>query len=103
MKMKIKKIKEGTSLTLEVEGRLETTTAPELATVVKEELGGVENLVFDFEKVEYISSTGLRVLLFAQKEMNKRGTMKIINVSDEVYDVMQDVGFTGISEIYKKE
>ena len=53
--------------------------------------------------MEYISSTGLRVLLFAQKEMNKRGTMKIINVSDEVYDVMQDVGFTGISEIYKKE
>ncbi|MBR0218721.1 MAG: STAS domain-containing protein [Clostridia bacterium] len=101
--MTITKTENGDTTIIAVEGRLNTSTANEFGNEVKNLLETVENLVFDFEKVEYISSTGLRVLLFAQKEMNKRGTMKIINVSDEVYDVMQDVGFTGISEIYKKE
>ena len=101
--MTITKTENGDTTIIAVEGRLNTSTANEFGNEVKNLLATVENLVFDFEKVEYISSTGLRVLLFAQKEMNKRGTMKIINVSDEVYDVMQDVGFTGISEIYKKE
>ena len=101
--MTITKTENGDTTIIAVEGRLNTSTANEFGNEVKNLLETVENLVFDFEKVEYISSTGLRVLLFSQKEMNKRGTMKIINVSDEVYDVMQDVGFTGISEIYKKE
>ena len=101
--MTITKHENGDTTTIAVEGRLNTTTANEFGNEVKNLIGTVENLVFDFDKVEYISSTGLRVLLFAQKEMNKRGTMKIINVSEEVYEVMKDVGFTGISEIYMKE
>lgn len=101
--MTITKTENGDTTVIAVEGRLNTTTANEFGNEVKTLLETVENLVFDFDKVEYISSTGLRVLLFAQKEMNKRGSMKIINVSEEVYDVMKDVGFTGISEIYMKE
>ena len=101
--MTITRTDNGDTTIIAVEGRLNTSTANEFGNEVKNLIETVENLVFDFDKVEYISSTGLRVLLFAQKEMNKRGSMKIINVSDEVYDVMQDVGFTGISEIYKKE
>ena len=101
--MTITKTENGDTTIIAVEGRLNTSTANEFGNEVKNLIETVANLVFDFDKVEYISSTGLRVLLFAQKEMNKRGSMKIINVSDEVYDVMQDVGFTGISEIYKKE
>lgn len=101
--MTIEKRENGDTTTIAVEGRLNTTTANEFGNEVKNLIGSVQNLVFDFDKVEYISSTGLRVLLFAQKEMNKRGSMKIINVSEEVYDVMKDVGFTGISEIFMKE
>ena len=101
--MTITKTENGDATIIAVEGRLNTSTANEFGNEVKNLIGSVENLVFDFDKVEYISSTGLRVLLFAQKEMNKRGTMKIINVSADVYDVMKDVGFTGISEIYMKE
>ena len=101
--MTITKTENGDATIIAVEGRLNTSTANEFGNEVKNLIGSVQNLVFDFDKVEYISSTGLRVLLFAQKEMNKRGSMKIINVSEEVYDVMKDVGFTGISEIYMKE
>ena len=101
--MTITKQINGDTTTIAVEGRLNTSTANEFGNEVKKLIGTIENLVFDFEKVEYISSSGLRVLLFAQKEMNKRGTMKIINVSEDVYDVMKDVGFTGISEIFMKE
>ena len=101
--MTITKTENGNTTTIAVEGRLNTTTANEFGNEVKALLETAENIVFDFDKVEYISSTGLRVLLFAQKEMNKRGSMKIINVSEDVYDVMRDVGFTGISEIYMKE
>ncbi len=101
--MTITKTENGDTTVIAVEGRLNTTTANEFGNEVKTLLETAENLVFDFDKVEYISSTGLRVLLFAQKEMNKRGSMKIINVSEEVYEVMKDVGFTGISEIYMKE
>lgn len=101
--MTITRTENGDTTVIAVEGRLNTTTANEFGNEVKTLLETAENLVFDFDKVEYISSTGLRVLLFAQKEMNKRGSMKIINVSEEVYEVMKDVGFTGISEIYMKE
>ena len=101
--MTVTKTENGNVTTIAVEGRLNTATANEFGNEVKNVIGSIQNLVFDFDKVEYISSTGLRVLLFAQKEMNKRGTMKIINVSEEVYEVMNDTGFTGISEIYMKE
>ena len=70
--MNIVKNTNGTALTLALEGRLDTTTAPELETVVKNELGDVKALTFDLGKLEYISSAGLRVLLSAQKIMNKQ-------------------------------
>lgn len=92
------------TLTIAVEGRLDAQTSTEFGNVVKEQTGGAKKLVFDFDKLEYISSTGLRVLLSAQKEMNKRGgSMKLVNLNDVVYEIMKAVGFTGICEIYKKE
>ena len=93
----------GDNTTIAVEGRLTAQNSDEFGNEVKRLIGTIQNLIFDFDKLEYVSSSGLRVLLYAQKEMNKRGSMKIINVSEEVYDVMVDVGFTGISEIYMKE
>ena len=101
--MTIKTHENGDSTTIAVEGRVTAQNSDEFGNEVKKLIGTIQNLIFDFDKLEYISSSGLRVLLFAQKEMNKRGSMKIINVSEEVYDVMVDVGFTGISEIYIKE
>ena len=90
-------------MTLAVEGRLDTLTANEFGSEVKKLIENATNVIFDFDKVEYISSTGLRVLLFAQKEMNKRGAMKIINVNEAIYEVMHQTGFTGISDIFMKE
>lgn len=94
--MTIKKIKNGNALTLEIGGRLETVTAPELEAVVKSELDGVTELVFDFAKLDYISSAGLRVLLSAQKKMNAQGTMKVINTNDIVDEIFDVTGFADI-------
>ena len=93
----------GDITTIAVEGRLNAQTTEQFGNEIKKLIGNIQNLVFDFDKVEYISSTGMRVLLFAQKEMNKRGSMKIIIVNEEVYEAMNEVGFTGISEIFMKE
>ncbi len=97
--MTITKTKNASSLTLSVEGRLETLTAPELEKVVKEELDGVTELVFDLSKLEYISSAGLRVLLTAQKIMNARGKMKITGANEIVQEVFDITGFTDILTI----
>ncbi len=75
-------------------GRLDTTTAPQLETSLNEVIPNASNLVFDMTKLEYISSAGLRVLLKAQKEMSKKGTMKLIHVSPEVMEVFELTGFT---------
>ena len=80
--MNIAKTKNGTALTLALEGRLDTVTAPELEATLKSELEGVTELVFDLEKLDYISSAGLRVLLSAQKMMNNRGGMKVTHVNE---------------------
>ena len=101
--MTITKHTDGDTTIIAVEGRLNTMAADEFGNEVNNIIGSAQNLVFDFEKLDYISSTGLRVLLFAQKEMNKRGAMKIINVNEAVYEVMHQTGFTAISEIYMKE
>ena len=77
-------------------GRLDTTTAPELEGALKESLDGVEELVMDFENLEYISSAGLRVLLSAQKIMNRQGRMKLIHVRDEVKEIFEVTGFLDI-------
>ena len=82
-----------------LEGRLDTTTAPELEKTLKESLDGVKELVLDFEDLEYISSAGLRVLLSAQKIMNKQGSMKLINVSSDIMEIFEVTGFSDILTI----
>jgi anti-sigma B factor antagonist len=94
--MTINKKQNGNSVIYSVEGRLETTTAPELESVLKQELDGVADLTFDFEKLDYISSAGLRVILFAQKKMNTQGTMKVINSNEIVKEIFEVTGFTDI-------
>ena len=94
--MTITKTLDGNNLKLAIEGRLETVTAPELETVVRNELGDVENLVFDFTKLDYISSAGLRVILTAQKIMAQQGTMKIVGANDIVQEVFELTGFSDI-------
>ncbi|MEE3466981.1 MAG: STAS domain-containing protein [Eubacterium sp.] len=87
------------ALTLSLEGRLDTTTAPDLENVVKSDLDGVTTLNVDMLKLEYISSAGLRVLLSAQKVMNKQGSMVIKNASDDVKEIFDVTGFSDILNI----
>ena len=82
-----------------VEGRLDTVTAPELEAKLKEVYDSITNLVFDFSKLEYISSAGLRVLLSAQKMMNKNGRMTVKNVDAAVMEVFEITGFKDILNI----
>ena len=93
------KTKNGTSLNLSLEGRLDTTTAPQLENELKQSVSDVTELVLDFEKLEYISSAGLRVLLSAQKVMNKQGTMVIKNVCSDIREVFEITGFMDILTI----
>ena len=97
--MEIIKKAEGSKLDLAIEGRLDTTTAPALEKVIKEELGGVEELKLDFAKLAYVSSAGLRVLLTAQKLMNKQGSMSLRNVSADIMEVFDITGFSDILTI----
>jgi len=96
--MNIKIKKEDKKLEIALEGRLDTNTAGDLESKI-EELEGVEELVLNFEKLYYISSAGLRVLLSMQKLMNKQGSMKIINATDTVKDVFDVTGFSDILNI----
>ena len=84
------------STTIEITGRLDTTTAPALDKTINEDVSEVKNLVFDFKGLEYISSAGLRVLLGAQKKWQKIGSMKVINVCEDVMDVFEMTGFADI-------
>lgn len=93
-----KTLAEGKAL-FALEGRLDTVTAPELEKALKESLKGVEELTMDFEKLEYISSAGLRVLLSAQKTMNKQGKMIVAHVNETVQEVLEVTGFTDILTI----
>ncbi len=97
--LNINKTIEDKTLTVTLEGRLDTTTAPQLESELKSELAGVTTLVMDFEKLEYISSAGLRVLLSAQKIMNKQGEMKVIHVSDVINEIFEVTGFSDILNI----
>ena len=94
--LNINKTQDGTEMTLVLEGRLDTTTAPELEKEVKEGLSGVEKLVFDLKELEYISSAGLRVLLSAQKTMNKQGNMVVKNSSEDLMEIFEVTGFVDI-------
>lgn len=97
--MNIQKIITGTTLTVKLEGRLDTTTAPKLEAELKGSIDGLTGLVIDFEKLEYISSAGLRVLLAMQKIMNKQGEMIIKNVNETVMEVFEVTGFSDILTI----
>lgn len=97
--MEILKNPNGSKLDLSVIGRLDTTTAPQLDAVVAKELDGVTELTLNFEKLEYVSSAGLRVLLAAQKKMNKQGSMVIRNVSSDIQEVFEITGFADILTI----
>ena len=97
--MEIRKEMNGTTLTVALEGRLDTVTAPDLEAVLKEELDKAEALVFDFSKLEYISSAGLRVLLSAHKAMASKGGMKVTHVNEIVGEVFDVTGFSDILNI----
>lgn len=86
-------------LTIAIEGRLDTTTAPQLEQFLGENTDGIADIVINMEKLEYISSAGLRVLLAAHKKMSKTGTLKLVNVCDEVMEVFDMTGFTDILDI----
>ncbi|MBP3278154.1 MAG: STAS domain-containing protein [Butyrivibrio sp.] len=97
--MTINKTANGNELTIALEGRLDTTTAPQLDDELKTALDGIAKLEFNFEKLEYISSAGLRVLLSAQKVMNKQGSMVIKNVNEEIQEIFEVTGFVDILTI----
>lgn len=97
--MNINIIKNEKNLTFELEGRLDTTTAPQLESELKKNLDGIEFLVLDFSKLEYLSSAGLRVLLSSQKTMNTQGKMVIKNVNSTIMDIFEVTGFSEILTI----
>jgi anti-sigma B factor antagonist len=97
--MNISKKQDGNNLTINLEGRLDTTTAPQLEEELKTSLDGVSDLFFDLESLDYISSAGLRVLLSAQKIMNRQGTMVIKNVKPEIMEIFEVTGFVDILTI----
>ena len=86
-----------------VEGRLDTVTAPELEASLQESMDGVTELTLDLEKLEYISSAGLRVLLSAQKIMNRQGEMKLLHVQETIMEIFEVTGFSDILTIESGE
>lgn len=97
--LNITKKVENETLVFALDGRLDTITAPQLETEIKSAIGGVVSLVLDFEKLEYISSAGLRVLLSAQKIMNVQGKMKITHVNQAVLEILEVTGFSDVLTI----
>ena len=97
--MNIQQTKNGSALTVALEGRLDTMTAPELEAALKTALEGVEELTFDLEKLDYISSAGLRVLLSAQKTMNRQGSMKVVHANEIIMEIFDVTGFADILTI----
>ena len=97
--MTIQKTLNGSTLSVALEGRLDTTTAPLLEAELKVSMDGITELELDFEKLEYLSSAGLRVLLAAQKVMNKQGKMVIRHVNETIQEVFEITGFIDILTI----
>lgn len=97
--MNITKNIAGSQLCISLEGRLDTTTAPELDGVLKSSVDGIRELTIDMEKLDYLSSAGLRVLLGAQKMMNKQGSMKVIHVNETIMEIFEVTGFADILTI----
>lgn len=97
--MNIEKNIDGKKLTVALTGRLDTTTAPELETELKQSLSGIEELVLDFAGLEYLSSAGLRILLSAQKMMNRQGSMVVKNVNETIMEIFEVTGFVDVLTI----
>lgn len=97
--MTIEKNLNGAELTMTLVGRLDTTTAPQLEAELKANLAAVERLVLDFEQLDYLSSAGLRVLLAAQKQMNKQGEMVVRHVNETIAEIFDVTGFCDILTI----
>ena len=97
--MNIVKTREGSKLTLALEGRLDTTTAQQMESEVKGNLAGVTELALDFSKLEYLSSAGLRVILAAQKIMHKQGKMVVRHVNETILEIFEVTGFRDILTI----
>ena len=97
--MTITKNLSGDTLTIALTGRLDTTTAPELEAELKTALDGVSELIMDLEKLDYMSSAGLRVLLSAQKRMTRQGEMKVVHVNAVIMEIFDVTGFVDILTI----
>lgn len=97
--MTIEKKLNGTELTIALTGRLDTITAPQLENELKASLAGVESLILDFDGLAYLSSAGLRVLLAAQKQMNKQGSMVVRHVNETISDIFDVTGFSDVLTI----
>ena len=97
--MTIEKTLENKKLTVTLAGRLDTTTAPKLETELKQNISGVEELILEFGGLEYLSSAGLRVLLSAQKVMNRQGCMVVKNVNEIIMEILEVTGFVEILTI----
>ena len=97
--MTIKKTFDGDNLQISLNGRLDTTTAPELEEELHKSIDGIKDLTFDFADLDYISSAGLRVLLSAQKIMNKQGKMRLVNVKGVIMEIFEVTGFADILTI----
>ena len=94
--MTIETKKNSAETVIRIVGRLDTITAPALDKTINEDIGDTQNLILDMKSLEYISSAGLRVLLGAQKKMQKIGSMKVVNVCEEVMEVFEMTGFADI-------
>ena len=97
--LNLTKQREDRKLTVKLEGRLDTMTAPQLEDALHEAFDGVEELLLDLTALEYISSAGLRVLLSTQKKMNRLGTMKLTGVNDTIMEIFEITGFCDILTI----
>ena len=97
--MEIRQNREGDKLTIEIDGRIDAVTAPEVGKVLEEGLNGIKELIFDLKDLEYTSSAGLREFLGAQQIMEEQGTMLIRNVNEAVMDIFEETGFSSILDI----
>ena len=101
--MKINKIIEGNTLTIQLEGKLDTNTTPLLSNELENALNGVTKLIFDFTNLAYISSAGLRVLMTTYKKINKQGSMILRGVNEDVMEIFIITGFANIFTIEKRD
>ena len=97
--LKIEKKQDDKKLEAALEGRLDTTSTPQLEAALKDSFDAIDELILDFTGLEYISSAGLRVLLSSQKIMSKKGGMKVTHVSDVIMEIFEVTGFSDILTI----